>query len=101
MSYPVFSKPPYGGSMRAFQSRARSAGLRGNGGGWLFPAGQAVQGWAALERWVARYAELARREPNLAEILEGRRVGVPTLNRRRAAELAVGLSIRGPVSWRE
>jgi hypothetical protein len=38
---------------------------------------------------------------NLAEIVDGRRVGIPTLSRKDRLEVATGLLSHGQVSWRD
>ena len=77
---------------------AKSLGLRGNGGGWIrLPTGRSVAGWYALECWVRRQLPLPA---NLAEIVEGRRVGVPTLRAIDDQEFAAALLSPVPVCLR-
>lgn len=80
--------------------RAHQAGIRGNTGGWIqLPCGVALQGWFEVWTWAR---EAVRYVPwNLREILEGNRVGTPTLRRTDAQELAAGLLSPMPACWRD
>lgn len=80
--------------------KANKIGIYGNGGGWLeLPGGLRLQGWYSLGVWLD---QVRKRLPwNLAEIVDGRRVGVPTLSRKDRLEVATGLLSHGEVSWRD
>lgn len=86
--------------------QAARADIAGNRGGWIdaHSLGR-VQGWDALRRCAAKRVAIAERmrqlPPTLVEILEGRRIGTPTLSVMRPLELAVGLLAPGPVEWRD
>jgi hypothetical protein len=81
------------------KKKARKAGIVGNGGGWMNIGGKMIQGWSDLAVWLDQVR--ARLPWNLAEIVDGRRVGVPTLSRKDRLEVAAGLLSHDPVSWRD
>lgn len=87
------------------RARGTNAGITGGPSGWLRDCALGrVQGWSQLRTVAIRRVERAERAgtlpPNLAEILDGTRIGVPTLSIASSLELAVGLLAPGPVAWR-
>jgi len=91
---------------RQVKRRARAAGIVGHRGGWLTRCALGhLQGWTALRYAAAKRIVFAERAgalpPNLVEILDGQRVGTPTLSAANPVELAVGLLSSAPVSWRD
>lgn len=79
--------------------KANKAGFYGNGGGWIQIGKKSLQGWYSVGVWLD---QVRQRMPwNLAEIVDGRRVGIPTLSRKDTLEAAAGILSHDLVSWRD
>ncbi len=89
---------------RLVRSRFHAIGVKGRrAGGWIkLPHGKNVQGWYAVIHWATRFvynnADKSR-DYGLLEVIEGKRIGVPTidltlpppLSRRPSAEESAAL----------
>lgn len=86
--------------LRRLRRRAQALGIRGHTGGWIWINERAckadvrieprrVQGWGALQEWAE--GRTRNLDWNLREILDGTRIGMPTLHAWEMRELAVAL----------
>lgn len=81
------------------RAKAHKAGIFGNGGGWVQIGRKNIQSWNSVGVFLD---EMRKRLPwNLKEIVDGRRVGIPTLSRIDTLEVVAGLLSPDPVSWRD
>ncbi len=86
-------------TMYELKKKARKAGIVGSVGGWLTIGGMMTEGWNDLAIWLDQVR--SKLPWNLKEIVDGRRVGIPTLSRKDRLEVAAGLLSHGQVSWRD
>lgn len=86
-------------TLNELKRKAHAARIFGNGGGWIKIGQKRIQSWRSVGIWLDSVR--ARLPWNLKEIVDGRRVGIPTLSRQDTLEVATGLLSHGDVSWRD
>jgi hypothetical protein len=82
----------------AIRRRAHALGIKGNVGGWITIGRKNLQGWWAVADFVLARAN--KLDENLREIVDGRRVGTPTLSTDCTSEMVAALASTCTVSLR-